>query len=78
MIDGEDGENPAEEAGVAGTSADGPNPETAVEGAASAVPPKVNVADDLKKEKIIERNVDTAEPESDAGQATGGSVKEEL
>lgn len=59
-------------AGVAGTIADGENPETPgiPQSEASGKPPKVDVADDLAKEQEIEDSELTAEPESDAGSAT--------
>jgi len=60
------------ESGVAGTIADGENPETPglPEGQASGKPPKVNVAEDLKKEQKVVNSKQTAEPSSDLGSAT--------
>lgn len=67
-----------DEAGVAGTYAEGRNPDTQDplgENEANTVPPQVGVNDDLAKEKSVEESVAVPEPESDASKATG---KEEL
>ena len=66
-----------EEEGFAGTYAEGGNPETSGVGqdAASEQPASVNVNDDLVKERVVEASTASAEPESDAGAATG---KDEL
>lgn len=75
---GDDGDGvAAEDAGVAGTIAEGENQETSGAGqeAPSASPPHVEVAADLAKEKSVEASRLVAEPESDAVIATG---KDEL
>jgi dolichyl-phosphate-mannose-protein mannosyltransferase len=61
----------------AGTIAEGSNQETGGVGqdAANEQPASVNVNDDVEKEKSIEASTASAEPESDAGTATG---KDEL
>lgn len=63
----------------AGTSADGPDPDTANpkgEEDASSVPPKVGIKEDVRKEKErVEQVKHTAEPESEVGKETG---KDEL
>lgn len=75
-----------EEAGVAGTYAEGRNPDTqnpVGEAEANTKPARAPVASDVAKEKKVEGgNVQggpgkEAEPESEAGKATGG-VKDEL
>lgn len=58
--------------GVAGTLAVGQNPDTSgvAQNQASEHPASVNVQEDVQKEKSIEANQASAEPESDAGSAT--------
>jgi hypothetical protein len=71
-------ENGAEAEGVAGSYAEGRNPDTQDplgEADANTVPPQVAVNDDLSKEKSVEESVAVPEPESDASKSTG---KEEL
>jgi dolichyl-phosphate-mannose-protein mannosyltransferase len=71
-------EGGAEAEGVAGTYAEGRNPDTQDplgEAEANTVPPQVAVNDDLSKEKSVEESVAVPEPESDASKSTG---KEEL
>lgn len=69
--------NEGEDESFAGTIAEGRNPETGGVGqdAASEQPASVNVNDDVEKERSIEESTASAEPESDAGTATG---KDEL
>lgn len=65
-------------AGVAGSYAEGRNPDTkdpVGENEANSVPPQVGVKDDLRKEKSVEQSVAVPEPESDPSKSTG---KEEL
>ena len=65
-------------AGVAGSYAEGRNPDTKDpigEKEANSVPPQVGVKEDLRKEKSVEESVAVPEPESDASKSTG---KEEL
>ncbi|KAK4995838.1 Dolichyl-phosphate-mannose--protein mannosyltransferase 1 [Elasticomyces elasticus] len=71
--DGNEVHEGVEPQGVAGTIAHGENPETGglPEADASLAPPNVNAADDVRKEKSVERSGVTAEPESEAGRATG-------
>lgn len=66
-----------EEESYAGTIAEGSNQETGgvEQDAANEQPASVNVNDDIEKEKSIEESTVSAEPESDAGAATG---KDEL
>lgn len=67
-----------DEAGVAGTYAEGRNPDTqdpVGENEANTVPAQAGVKEDLRKEKSVEESVAVPEPESDAGKKTG---KEEL
>lgn len=71
-------EEGADAAGVAGSYAEGRNPDTQDplgEAEANTVPPQVAVNDDLSKEKSVEESVAVPEPESDASKSTG---KEEL
>lgn len=63
-----------DEAGVAGSYAEGRNPDTQDplgENEANTVPPQAAVKEDLSKEKSVEESVDVPEPESDAGKSTG-------
>lgn len=59
----------------AGTSADGPDPDTVNpkgQNDASPLPPKVGVKEDVRKEKErVEQVSLTAEPESEIGKETG-------
>lgn len=71
----EEEEEGAEAPGVAGTIADAPEPGTDGVEQASANPPRVNVAEDVAKEKSLEGEQMTAEPESEAASVTG---KDEL
>lgn len=67
-----------DEAGYAGSYAEGRNPDTQDplgENEANTVPPQAGVKEDLKKEKSVEQSVPVPEPESDIGKSTG---KEEL
>ena len=60
--------------GVAGTIAEGTNPDTQDplgEAEANTVPPQVAVNEDLKKEKSVVESVAVPEPESDAIKSTG-------
>jgi dolichyl-phosphate-mannose-protein mannosyltransferase len=61
--------NEVVEPGVAGTMADGPDPETEGQAEASAQPPKVNVDGDVEKEEAV-GGMATAEPESEAAVET--------
>lgn len=63
--------------GVAGTLAVGQNPDTSgvAQEQASAQPASVDAGEDVQKEESVESNKPSAEPESDAGSATG---KDEL
>lgn len=72
-----DGVANAEEESYAGTIAEGSNQETGgvEQDAANEQPASVNVNEDIEKEKSIEESTTSAEPESDAGTATG---KDEL
>lgn len=72
-----DGVAHAEEESHAGTIAEGSNQETGgvEQDAANEQPASVNVNEDIEKEKSIEESTVSAEPESDAGSATG---KDEL
>jgi dolichyl-phosphate-mannose-protein mannosyltransferase len=68
-----DGRVEEEEDSFAGTIAEGSNQETGGVGqdAANEQPASVNVNEDIEKEKSIEASTASAEPESDAGTATG-------
>lgn len=72
-----DGVANAEEESYAGTIAEGSNQETGgvEQDAANEQPASVNVNEEIEKEKSIEESTASAEPESDAGTATG---KDEL
>lgn len=72
-----DGVANAKEESYAGTIAEGSNQETGgvEQDAANEQPASVNVNEDIEKEKSIEESTASAEPESDAGTATG---KDEL
>jgi len=73
-----DGIVEGDEAGVAGSYAEGRNPDTQDplgEAEANTAPPQAAVKDDLRKEKSVEESVAVPEPESDASKSTG---KEEL
>ena len=66
-------EDAADAEGVAGTYAEGRNPDTQDplgEAEANTVPPQVAVNDDLSKEKSVEESVAVPEPESDASKST--------
>ncbi|KAG9537877.1 hypothetical protein KCU79_g20466, partial [Aureobasidium melanogenum] len=67
-----DGVAKAEEESYAGTIAEGSNQETGgvEQDAANEQPASVNVNEDIEKEKSIEANTASAEPESDASAAT--------
>ena len=68
----------AEAQGVAGSYAEGRNPDTQDplgEAEANTVPPQVAAKDDVSKEKSVEESIVVPEPESDASKSTG---KEEL
>lgn len=68
----------ADAQGVAGSYAEGRNPDTQDplgEAEANTVPPQVAAKDDVSKEKSVEESVEVPEPESDASKSTG---KEEL
>jgi len=63
----------AEAQGVAGSYAEGRNPDTQDplgEAEANTVPPQVAAKDDLSKEKSVEESVVVPEPESDASKST--------
>ncbi|GAB7362760.1 hypothetical protein MBLNU230_g3065t1 [Neophaeotheca triangularis] len=65
-------------AGVAGTYAEGEDPDTQMpiaESEAPSEPPNASVGDDVQKERSIEQSVETAEPEGELGRETG---KDEL
>lgn len=67
-----------DEAGVAGTYAEGNDPDTQMpiaESDAPSAPPQAPADEDFRKEKSVEQSIDTAEPESDLGKETG---KDEL
>ncbi|KEQ72514.1 dolichyl-phosphate-mannose-protein mannosyltransferase 1 [Aureobasidium namibiae CBS 147.97] len=68
-----DGRVEEEDESYAGTIAEGSNQETGGVGQEAALeqPASVNVNDDVEKEKSIEASTASAEPESDAGTATG-------
>ncbi|KAK3711834.1 Dolichyl-phosphate-mannose--protein mannosyltransferase 1 [Vermiconidia calcicola] len=75
VFEEEEEESRAGDAGVAGTSIKGVDPETADargEADASAVPPNAAVGEDVRKERSLEANAEgTAEPESEVGKETG-------
>lgn len=67
-----------DEAGVAGSYAEGRNPDTQDplgENEANTAPPQAGVKEDLKKERSVVESVAVPEPESDVGRSTG---KDEL
>lgn len=67
-----------DEAGVAGSYAEGRNPDTQDplgEKEANTAPPQAGVKEDLKKERSVVESVAVPEPESDVGKSTG---KDEL
>ena len=57
--------------GVHGTAADGPDPETGDAQRANTEPASVGVEGDVRKERSLEGESMTAEPESEVGRETG-------
>lgn len=60
--------------GVAGSYAEGRNPDTQDplgENEANTAPPQAGVKGDVKKERSVEQSVPVPEPESDASKSTG-------
>lgn len=78
LVDIEAANEVPEESSFAGTLAEAEEPSTDFEGKASGAPPKVNVAEDLKKESAVESSVASSQQAEPASDTTAATAHEEL